>query len=261
MKKTLLYCLLLLLIGCKSNESEDNPPVLDCDTYLPASYSNNWGNTVETYHYDGKGRIEKIEYKQDSKISRLILMEYDNQGNVIKMKHLAPDGKEMDRKTYEYNTSGQLIKSNHYVIFNGSPDLQYFTTYEYNSNKELKKVSHHQPGFPQSEVVYEYQNGIMKKVFYYHSSGEVETTVAYEYDDKKGFLSGAPYSLHVVLGIGTAGFPYQHNIKKQTITHLDGRVEEEPTGTYEYNEAGYPIKFMPFNSGGSEIRTYTYKCK
>jgi len=259
--KSLLVVLISasLIVGC----SDDNDDVAlnkcfvtkSTSTYSYPGSSNNSVDDV-AFSYNSDNQVIKTVYTStfngDTNSSTSVLT-YDAKGNLVKQesedytteytynsdnKVIKEDGFEdnilNDRYEYEYNSSGQLIKTQQYRISqDGSTATKNgYTTYEY-ANTTTK-------------------NPIRSKSFSQDGLTLLSTT-EFEYDDKKTPLSA--------LQLGTISAESENNVTKQT--YKNSNTTELTTYTYEYNEKGYPVKVTEsdLSNGSTTIDIYTYDCK
>lgn len=134
-------------------------------TYTPAGkikgITYKVGNRIEqkaVYQYNGS--IARINiYAGGNTLTSKILLLYDTKGNATEETKLTIDDKELEKKIFKYNTSGQLLQEEK----TRQGNFNYRLTYEYNNRGDLIKISEE----TNSKKKYD------KKVYTYDGSGNL----------------------------------------------------------------------------------------
>ena len=255
-RRTLILLLFLVVfISCKKTKTQiiEDPgiPLLEKVTYGPElSYVYTWNDNYliseektkymyTRHNYNSQNQLVSSDfyvdpgiYSSDSHIAQASMnrTEWVNADNTAR---------EMFR-TYEYNQNGQLIK---YSI--NRVNYKSYSILEYNAKGQVSKETWYSDGKANGNTIYAYSdagNLILKTRNDILADGTVKlsTTTAYEFDDKKN-----PYLMFKmqIPGINTN----QNNIIKETYTlwfEVDSSIDKVQitATTYEYNDAGYPVK-------------------
>jgi len=257
-KLTLILLLFLVVfISCKKTKTliieDPGIPLLEKVLYGPElSYVYTWNDNYliseektkfmyTRHNYNSQNQLVSSDfyvdpgiYSSDSHIAQASMnrTEWVNADNTAK---------EMFR-TYEYNQKGLLIK---YSINRIITNYKSYSIFEYNVKNQISKETWYSDGKANGNTIYTYSdagNLILKTHNDLLADGTVKlsTTTAYEFDNKKN-----PYLQFKIQipGINTN----QNNIIKETYTlwfEVDASIDKVQitATTYEYNDAGYPVK-------------------
>ena len=282
--RLLPFLLLLVFTGCQISTNEAPVPMLDeepsCLLTEEIIESNTYGTIKSTLAYIGsKNQIVYLwAYQMDPNTDRFeflhtesySLITYDDRGNIIKAEATGDfEGDTKAMLVFEYNSDNLLTKWTCYYQFEGKLEEYTIQTFEYASPTQLKKVTVSSPWFGNYEsayYLYEYKNGLMDKVSFYEKNPTTQKMELYfikrfQYDNMK-HPKRKGYALHILSNSKLYGYPFQHNIVKETSTFPnDSQEYVDYTSTYTYNNAGFPITQRKLQGGDLINHTYTYKCR
>lgn len=274
MKTRLLYLFAcLVLLGCETNESEENKPEEPAELYCypeeivqqtnPAS-GNPWELTQrfgynelgdltsiksfvngtllyeDTFEYNSKGQVSNETWYFYGEKDRYIEHEYDAQGKLLSDTHYNFDNQQQkgavaSKVDYVYTSPTQLQSLLAYTAIDGTLQLEY-------------------------KNIYTYTNGLMTKIESYNSDNQLTKETVLTYDDKKNYMRGLPNFRAQLI---SEGFPHQHNVMTKTVKDAAGNVitAESYTRGAEYNGSDYLVlQFTSYGDGRVQERNYTYDC-
>jgi hypothetical protein len=151
--------LLVLFSRCSNDEDTVEPqpkkdsvnlPQLMDDLHLSKVYAD--GKLYREITYDETKKIVSITEYENGEIDGSQLWEYDEKGKVAKKWLTQADGSFQVVYTYEYDGSGNLVKSLVYNELFEAPS--YGTTYEYNDNGKISSTYHFLPSQPDKIQTY-----------------------------------------------------------------------------------------------------------
>lgn len=245
----LLMASLLLTTSCK----KDNPDPIDPFKIEPAckllkAISND--GYVEELSYDDKARLIKYSY-QDGYWK----YEYDNNNRVVKVLSYRGDTLQGTR-VLEYNATGQWNKSTYTLAESNHVSV---TTAEYDNNgNRIKIVSKDIDGNVRFTRTFEYAGGnLTKETYVEENQGSTDTRItAFEYYTDKGNKLREFYEVAL---IGYLGTPSKNMVKKEKYSSQ----ASSSTYAYEFNEQGFPIKWIRTKEGSPTqyTTTFEYLCK
>lgn len=277
LQKLLPFLLLLLTFSaCENSTNEDPTPVIEQEPtcYLKEEtiegkiasllkLTINYHNASTVYH---AGVLEYDENdKQFIATDDFHIIEYDTRGNIVKTEARDFRLEMRQRNLFEYNENKQLTKWKNFYWVNGVMQEGATRTYEYTSPTQLKKLTVTYPSEGTNSgnyYLYEYKNGLMHKVLEYYNN-KLSSTRTLEYDAKK-HPNRKHYLLHINFNRDLIGYPFQHNIVKETITVPNySEVFVDYTATFTYNADGYPLtQRRHYVMEDKHVNyTYNYICK
>jgi hypothetical protein len=196
---------------------------LDDETNVPDAIEINKSifdanNAIIRQEDESKENIFELEYDGDKRLTSVV---YRYKGNIH------------NTFTFEYNTSGQLIKESYYALRLAVLSLDSYVTFEYPNNitKNFNTKNHFEAG-----------------------ASEPYWVNTYEWDSKK-----SPYSQLPPLHSADKG---TNNITKMIMNYRGGKTELDYM--YTYNSNGYPVTrtYIPKEHPELvETFTYEYNCQ
>ncbi len=282
--RILPFLFLLMFSACEKNINEAPVPVIDEEPSCLLTEETIESNTFETINsklaYIGPNKqiVYLWAYQFDPNTDRFeplriesyTLITYDAHGNIVKAEATGDfEGDTKAMHVFEYNANNLLTKWTFYYQFEGKLEEYAIQTFEYASPTQLKKVTVSSPWFGNYEsayYLYEYKDGLMDKVSFYEKNPSTQKmqlyfTKRFQYDNKK-HPKRKGYALHLPNNSQLYGYPFQHNIVKETSTFPNDPQEYvDYTSTYTYNDAGFPITQRKLQGGNLINYTYTYQCR
>lgn len=236
--------------------------------------------------------MSKDTYFFNGSIQYCLNYEYDDEGNLIKLKedpkyHSENNVFSILWVEYEYNDEGNMVKETSYRE-NG--DIAEYYGYEYDEGGHLSKIIHYSGSYETITFKYEYEyeydtkGNVTKKIC--HMSNNISEWHEYEYDEAGNVIKDACYRSDDGVGSGEreeyeynklgnkkkeicynsygeprVSFEYKYNKSgnlKKRINYFDGDMIGWEK--YEYDELGNKIKIMRYNKDGnvSEWHEYEY---
>ncbi|MFC2086926.1 hypothetical protein ACFLSA_02030 [Bacteroidota bacterium] len=203
--------------------------------------------TKQTMHDNRVKTQVKFKYRPDSdKGTKVSMLQFDENGNVIEEINYKPDGSIMSKYKYKYNANGFKTE---YLKFNieASKEVlnysQHFK-YDYNNNKIEEKVSNDGESYFTFKYKYDLQ-GKLKTKSQYTSSGAFMGKEEYAYSN--GTVTILSYD-GANNQTGKAIEKYENNLLVETIKYgANGSAGMK--NTYKYNQEGMLLEEKKYNQG------------
>ncbi|TAL59828.1 MAG: hypothetical protein EPN85_08580 [Bacteroidetes bacterium] len=249
------------------------------------------------HKYDNHGKlIESNCYNSVGSLTEKETFSYNNNGNVIENNSYRPNGILTQKSIYQYDSTGNMIESNFYNLDGSHHVMKYIceyddkgnqiekniyydslrtekTIYKYDGkgnqieivnttygdngifrNKNTCKYKYNDQGDKIEENKYEWNgNLINKRIFHYNVNRDLIEYNYYHYD-----IDGS------VAGLVKYTYKYDSNrniIYQSDLYDSKGRMPDENTCSYEYDEKNNWIKRTEFRNNDGVIRTESDKFK
>ncbi|MBC5774750.1 RHS repeat protein [Pontibacter sp. KCTC 32443] len=267
MRINLLYllALFLCLTSCLELGSDDAEPKEDCRLASSTTTVKNSEGSVFSYKlnytYNEDGRLASIAAPDTNSLN--IRFTYDAQGRLI--------SERLDQTTWtsEYNALDQVVKQTHTFEFAPGRYEVYYLVHQYNNTGLLEETRHYLPN-EEGDVLgytfrYSYSNGKMsgvEKISGYSLSHHKATFVT---DDKK--VPTPTQAMHMLYLFRDETLPMM-GLLTGNLTSFNVTEGEFQAGfksfnaSITYNDAGYPTAVTrEYANGATENSTYTYSCE
>jgi YD repeat-containing protein len=261
-----LLSLLILMLSCGKESEEIFPAPAEITSCKILQTKGSDNGLITTYQYDDQGLLKKVDavFPNTSQNANYYEMEYDASGKLIKTTWNIPSTNSYLQVLYDYNNTGQLSRwSLNFRNAEGNYVPGTYYLYEYNSPDELKQRRLYSVNDGEHTLLHTedffYENGLMTKVDLKGQYEHLNKVFLLEYDDKNNHA----YQSRVFTMQGY-GYPFKHNITKETTLNYKGQVisDESYTITYTYNQQYYPVTstYLSQSNRKREV-TYSYSCK
>lgn len=133
------------------------------------------------YSHSGSTAILSV-YTNGNNLTSKIMLVYDARGNIVEERTMSLEGKELERKTYKYNTASQILEEEK----TRQGDFYYRLSYEYDSRGNLTTIYEETPSSKKYEkkvYVYDEQGNLTQYKWRRNDSQEFNVK-SYTYNDK-----------------------------------------------------------------------------
>jgi hypothetical protein len=209
----------------------------DVADLLPASgrWTEEERRPLKTILFNENGYVTKeLIYDLDGSLSQVGSMEYDAQGNKMKVLFQNPRGVLLSLRVYEYDELGRLLQCVSTEMRGPITKQRCRPLYDETGNR-VEEVWCGEDGTPSRRYVYQY-----------HSTGEIARQVMYKYAED-GLIEEKWDSFYDPKG----------NIIQTVCLDGQGRTIAGPT-TYRYNDEGVEIEGATFSLTGDLYSTTSY---
>lgn len=221
------------LISCRNNSEDDT--LLEDKTYYLSKMST--ANEFDKYSYDSQNRLSNISLSSGLTID---VLEFDNSNRPTKAIY-KESGRPDYIYEYFYDNNNRLIEIT--VKKNGQIDSKLFYTYD-NNGFQKDVVLANGELYLRMVAVTEAENPT--NITFYNDDNQISERINYTYDNKKN-----PFKEISLFTDTVIGFTSSNNILGVFSTNL------QKQNSYEYNEAGYPIKITSKNLQTNETKVST----
>lgn len=246
MKKLISFLLLpfVIISSCKKDSKGEEEVVYKVKTVTRAS-----GN-AETYHYDGQGRIQKIEYTNGAR------MEYTYSPGLVKADDYNSSGSRSATIEYQLNTDGLLAVTRETYPYPAGP-----YQYTFNSSRQLSSAVF-MDGSNGNAVLssqnYFYSGKQLDSIHAFHSSGQIRKREMLEYYTDIANTISDQHMGYQFLGVQSPKAKKKHTFLfyNTSGTLLNTQVDNY---TYETDGQGHIIREIRISSNGNTSdNRYTY---
>lgn len=236
MKKIIAFFLtfvLILMVGCSSNDSTENNKSAVSNKKVPLPMSatvyneNNELQGYMSYSYNSDDKMEKMGFLNLQKEWEwYYLYVYDKDGNMIEQSQYNSEGEKLISFFSEYDKDGHKTKEVTDYVEELTMDTT--KTFEYDGDLMVRMKSTHDNSY--SDFEYD-KDGKMLSDKYYHSDGSLSRTWKYEYDEKGNHI-------------------------KLTFIEADGSVAEYTE--YKYDDTGFCTTESRYSEDGKLLEKVCY---
>lgn len=218
------------------------------------------GSLSYIYEYNKNGETTKSEDYRNGKLWSAEEYEYDESGNLIKSSSYDADRKFTSYSVYGYNESGKRIKISKY---DGSGTLTEYTEIKRNGDYILSETVYDADGnktkyteylentpdyntYSRTKRYEKYENGKLAELREYNEDGRMTKLISYDGEGNKKL-----YEEYVTLKVKYNGYEGISAVIKTHETYNDGKLEHRTE--YEYDENGNRTKISEYDGEGKLI--------
>jgi hypothetical protein len=262
-----LVLVLSVFAACKKDEDVKPAEVDTGCVGTKVKYGPTAGTAIvtEEYLYNASRHVTRINSfdKVTGDLIGYSSFTYNGAGKLFKQTMHSASGQLDFQATYEYNAAEHLNKQQDYdVDGSGTATASGFSTFEYNSSNQVSKINHFSSSNPGQISEYETLEysaaGNVTAVNSYRTppggtAPVLESITEYKYDNKKNPLYN--------IGYPPVDGPYisKNNFTEVTVKNKNGVVEFSYALTHVYNEQGYPSQVTGL--GESKSIFLEYQCQ
>lgn len=187
---------------------------------------------VAEYEYDADGNCVEVRvYNADGKAIKVIMREYDNDGNITKETEKLPLHDQVNTYIYTYDENGNMTLRLWYRNLTGTGEIYNQHYYEYDEHNQLIAEGWEYEWGNKTDITYENEYDSNSRLIRQSSLSSSGYAMTYEYEyDNNG------------------------NLLLKRVSSEDGSYEYR----YEYDEMDCMIRETYINRDTNQVTTYTY---